>query len=719
MTWQRRARLTVAAFLVVFGAALYFAIGRRPESTTGPVVERTDPRAISETKPGTLTLANGETISFAHLLTYADGRSVMQDVAITMRDQKGRLVTVKGREAVQQASSSSPSRVGEVAVKGDVVITTSDGLRLTTAEVHYSDATGVLRAPGRVAFQRNRLSGSGLGATYDRAQDVLWLLDQAQVGLAPDARGQGGLAATAGTAGLARPDHYLRFERGVRIERADRTIDAAEATFHLTEDETRLTLAELRGGARVSGRESTPVEPGSPVSMQATDIDLQYGDDGATLRRATLTGDAGIDLAGDARAAGRTIRAARLATDLAPDGVTITTLAGRDAVQLDLPAAAERPAQTIRAQTLDAHGTEREGLRSARFTGAVEFREHGVATRTSAAVERVARSAALDVTLEPQAGGVASARFLGSVLFTDGTWRGEASEARYDPNRGVLALSVAQGPQGPPPRVADDRITVDAGTIELTLRSSQIVAEGRVQSMFRPPAKTLPAAKADATHLPSLLDETQPLYVTGAKLVYDGQHSVATFSGEARLRQGESLVRGDTVSLDARQGNLSAAGRVSSTLMIGEARAGVGATPSERTIGEGQEMQYDDSARKTVYRGAARVVGTYGDVTAGRIELILSEAAHELVRADAYDDVTARLEGGSTVTGKRLTYFVDAQRYLAQGQPARIVEEKPDGCRETVGAVLTYVRSTDTITVEGTAGNRSRTRPVPCAERRR
>ena len=90
-----------------------------------------------------------------------------------------------------------------------------------------------------------------------------------------------------------------------------------------------------------------------------------------------------------------------------------------------------------------------------------------------------------------------------------------------------------------------------------------------------------------------------------------------------------------------------------------------------------------------------------------------------MVRAEAYDEITARLDGGYTITGKRLTYLVEEQRYLVQGQPVRVIEQKPDGCKETVGRLLTLEKSTDTITVVGTEGNRSKSLQVPCTERRR
>jgi len=717
MTWQRLARVVVAVALVIFAAVLYFAIGRRPTTPPKPVVVgRSDPAAILETAPGILTLVNGETVAFERQLTYADGRSVLQAVKLTTKDEHGREIVVRAREAVRQAPAVDANRLGEVTMKGDVRVTTSDGLDLKTAEANYSDANGILRSAGRVDFTRDRLAGSGTGATYDRARDVLWLLADARVHLAADEQGGGALVATAGTAGLERPAHVLRLIGNAHIERADRTIDAAEAMLRLSDDDKRLTRAELRGGSRVA---RPGAMPGTLSAMQATTIDLDYAEDGTNLRHARLEGsaaDTGVDLASEPGGAGRRIQAARLTVGLAPDGATMTSLEGRESVQLALPASADRPAQTIRAAVLDAQGSETEGLRSARFTGGVEYRETAAAARAG---ERVARSASLDVTLLTQMGGIGSARFQGAVTFTDGAWRGEAPEASYDPAKAILVLSGGKTPAGPLPRLADDRVTVDAQAIELALNARRLVADGRVQSVFRPPGTRQAGATAVSGHLPAMLDEQQPLYVTAAKLVYDGGASLATYTGGSRLWQGESVVRADGITLDDQHGNLTASGTARSTLRLEDAPAAGSAKSAQRTVGEAKELQYVDAERKLAYIGAAHVVGPQGDVSAERIEMFLGQEGRAMVRAEAYDEITARLEGGYTITGKRLTYLTVTQRYLARGQPVRILEEKPDGCKETIGTLLTFDRSTDTIAVDGTERNRSKTKPVPCTERRR
>ena len=77
------------------------------------------------------------------------------------------------------------------------------------------------------------MQGTGVGATYDFNRDVLWLLDQAHITVAADDKGQGQLDATAGAAGLARAEHYIKLTRNGHITAEGRVIDADEITILL------------------------------------------------------------------------------------------------------------------------------------------------------------------------------------------------------------------------------------------------------------------------------------------------------------------------------------------------------------------------------------------------------------------------------------------------------------------------------------------------------
>ena len=59
---------------------------------------------------------------------------------------------------------------------------------------------------------------------------------------------------------------------------------------------------------------------------------------------------------------------------MAPDGA-VTSVAGRERVQLDIPAGQGRPARRVRAQSIDATGEAGKGMTAARFADRVEYRE--------------------------------------------------------------------------------------------------------------------------------------------------------------------------------------------------------------------------------------------------------------------------------------------------------------------------------------------------------
>ncbi len=709
MRWQRWARLAVAVFLVGFSAVVYLAIrGRAPGSEAESPPERVDLAAASETAPGVLTFSNGETLGFEQALSYADGRVRLITVELKVPDEKGRVVTIRADQAVRREAGGS--EIGHVDFTGHVDVTSTDDLHVTADEASYDAQSGMVSAPGAVRFERGRLSGTGIGASYDRARDRLWLLSDARVSFAADGAGAGALDVTAGGAGLARDEHQIHFERGVHIERDDRLIDALDAVVTLSEDESRVTLVELRGDSRITRRGDAPARPGDLSAMQSRDMTLGYADDGVTLQTATLVGGARLDLAGDG-ATGRRIAAQRLDIQLGPDGSTVTSLSGRDQVEVALPGGAGRPAQRVTAAVLDARG-DAGGLRTARFTGGVEFRETPGAARGGApAAERVARSSSLDLALEAGFGAVNAAEFAGGVAFTDGTWRGEGARARYAPAAGVLALS-AETASGPPPRVADERLTIDARAIEITLATRALTAKGSVQTVIHARRRDAPADEK----LPALLSEDAPVYVAAATLTYDGKATLATFGGGARLWQGETLVQGQTVTLDGAAGNLSASGSVRTVLTLVD--PGKEGAPA-RTVTEAGQLEYDEAGRRITYDKAAHLNGPEGDVKAASIVMDLEETGRQLARAHASGGGTALLENKYHVTGSHLTYLASEGRYVVEGAPVRIVEERPTECVETVGTILTFTRSTATIDVDGTDGSRSKTTQVPCPGRRR
>lgn len=700
MRWQRRARFLIASFLVGLASLLFLAIQRRAVPGPPPPASRTDPRAATETTPGTITLESGDTVAFERLLTYADGRAVARDVTATLHERDARQIRIRGREAWQHAPPAS--RVGRLIVRGDVTARTSDDFVLRAAEMQYDDQTAVITVPDRVDFEQGGVRGSSHGARYDRRQERLELLGSARVRLVSDAGNR--VEAEATSAEFLRREHTIRADGGVRVAEAERTMAAATGVFHLSPDDTRLVAIELNGGASVHPAAGAAPAAGALAEMAAARIDLRYAEDGRTLQHAHLAGGARLAFAAAAGGSGRRVQASAIDVDLGPDGRSVTLLLARGDVRLDVPGEADRPAQAVRAAALEAHGTEVDGLRTATFTGGVEFEE--------ASAGRSARASRLTVTLEPRGGGVALAEFAGSVVFSDGTWRAAAPLARYDPTRAELALGVTTSTESRP-RLSGPRLGIDADRIELALGDERVKAEGRVRSVLRARGAAESAEGAARMQLPTILDGARPVYATAAQLSHDGSGATTVYAGSVRLWQGASVLRGDRLVLDERRGNLEVSGGAHAELPLADRDA-----ETRRLVGEGERLEYEEATATMRYSGAAHVDGPAGDLRAGRIEVGLSEGGRELVHVAASDAVTLRLGSDHVATADHLTYLAATARYRLEGRPVRLREEKGGRCRETTGVVLTFTRSADTITVDGTDGNRSRTGPVACAERR-
>ena len=727
--WQRRARSVIAIVAVVFAIAVVFALKRRPQSPVQPAV-RTDPGAVVEVTGGRVERfkLSREDVRVAYLrqLTYENGSTKLMDVTISADERAGgRSFTVTGNEANVGQNEST------LQMNGHVQLAASDGMTARTEHASYSDKDGYVRAMGPVEFSRGRMTGSGMGMTYDTTHDVLVILDRTIVHVAPDERGAGAVEVASGTAAFARREKTIRFERDVKLQRGGQLLEADAAVAHLTADEKQIQLMELRGRSRITKEKPAA---GGLQELTGRDMDLKYAADGQALEHAVLRGDgavilAGSALAGSAGAAGRQIKASTIDVTLAPDGATPVALTARESVVLTLPPERGVPARTIRSAAMDGKGEPGRGLTQAQFTGDVEFRERGPGGTGENVVDRVARAATLDVALKPAMAGIQDARFSHGVRFLEGAGgpadgpadnrcaAGQSSRfqmcaaaIRYDLDKGVLALTGSE-PGYVRPRVVNDRIAIDATRIDVTLAGPDVKAAGVVKSVVA--AGRGGGSKSD-TRLPSMFRQDRPVNVTADALDYSGGASKATYTGNAQLWQDETSVKAPSIILDDKTGDLTASGNVT-TVTVRNSVTRDKKTERVRSIATAADFRYEESAHRATYTDKAHMNSPDGDMTADKIELFLKPAGpagpgglgeDDLERAEAYDNVTLR-DKNRTITGTRLTYTTADGRYVVIGAPVKELDE----CRrETSGRTLTYLKSSETITIDGNEVTRTQTK---------
>ena len=699
--WQRRARWVIAVFGVLFAVFVARELKRRdPPPAIKPVV-RIDPKAVVETTGGTATRVtnNREDVAVTSALqqTYEDGSSRMQGVHVVFPERNGsRTFTITAKDGKLGKAATTMALDGAVKMEG------SDGMVVLTEHATYSETDAVVRAPGPVDVTRGRTHATGIGMTWDKTADVLTILEQAVVHIGAENPADGPSDVTSGTAVFARRDKNLRFERGVHMLRSGRVLEADTALMLLSPDEKRVDTIELHDHARIT---SAKVSPGGLQAMSGGQINLKYAPDGESLQHALVAGDASIQIAGLAGKPGRQIVATTVDIALAPDGTTPTALLGRENVQLTFPPEPGTAGRTIHAATLDARGEPGKGLTRAVFSGAVQYRERG------GDVARAVNSGTLDVGLKPGMSAIEDARFAQAVKFEEGKMAAQAAAAHYDIDKGTLALSGRE-PGMLVPHVVNEQIAVDAVTIDVTLEGPKLKAAGNVRSTLKP-ASNKPGAPANDVKLPAMLKQDKDVLVVGENMDYDGTSSRGTYTGAARLIQGETSVKGDTIAIDNKAGNLGAAGNVV-TMTVLETKDTKDTKETKDTkkkdraasMATAKDFKYDDAARRMIYTEDAHLSGPEGDMTAKRIELFLKPSGDELERAEAYENVVLREQSRET-RGSKLIYTTTNETYVVTGAPVKIVDQCK---RETTGRTLTFNKGADSIVVDGNAQIRTQTK---------
>ena len=655
------------------------AYTKRPRETAAPLAqtERLPSDVKARVDGGDVVQFKGEQrnvrIEFGSQTINQDNEVKLHDVKISVENREGRNYLVTGKEAFVGKQNSSFD------VRGNVKLETSDGLVANGQHATYVEVEKIVRVNGPVTFKRGRMSGSGVGFSYDEQRDTMWILDQADVKFAAD-KDAGAMAFTAGAFGFARTDRYMRLERTLHIDREGQQIDATESTVRLFPDRDEPDFLELRGGSKITGG------PGDKAlkSMSANDINIDYAEDGRTMKNLTLAGTAAIELAGQQGSAGQRLNGNYMDIGLEPDG-SVRNIVTRDNVSAVLPAAKDAPSRTIRSTALTAAGNS-QGLSQMTFSEGVEYRE--AATKTQGA--RIAKARTLDAKLDPASGALIDARFTGNFDFTDGPMHALSNEARYDLKAGTLNLTG----KDITPEIKDESLTLLAETIDVTLDPRKMIARGNVRSTLLPPKKS--SGNAAATKRPALLGDKEPVNILSASLTYDEANKRAEYSGGTRLFQGATSINADKLILDEAKGDLTAIGKVVTNLEIKNKDAEPGAK-TKPTIGRADTFTYSDDTRKATYTTNAQIDGDQGHLSAAKLELQLAKGDNTLESMEATGAVNAVVEK-RTVTGARLTYSPADDKYTVFGAPVKMVDAD---CQETSGKTLTFWKASDRVLVDG------------------
>jgi lipopolysaccharide export system protein LptA len=334
------------------------------------------------------------------------------------------------------------------------------------------------------------------------------------------------------------------------------------------------------------------------------------------------------------------------------------------------------------------------------FTGGVQYRERG------GTVDRSVNSGTLDIGLKKGMSAVEDARFAQAVKFEEGKMAAQAAAAHYDIDKGTLALSGKE-PGMLAPHVVNEQIAVDAVTIDVTLAGPKLKATGNVRSTLKPAANKANEPASDVK-MPAMLKQDVPVIIVAADMDYDGATAKGTYAGGAQLVQGQTSIKGESIVIDNKAGNLAAAGGVVTTTILDPTGKEKSVDPKNRVPSNATagDFKYEDASRRMTYTKDAHMSGPEGDMKAARIVLFLKPSGDELERAEAYDEVVLREQSRET-RGSKLIYTTADETYVVTGTPVKIVDQCK---RETIGRTLTFNKGADSIVVDGNAQIRTQTK---------
>ena len=761
-----------AAILTVLAVVANFAYLERRASKSMLKVPAAVPSSVEQRSVKfTFSKVEGQqtvfTIRAARATQFSrDKQSLLEDVDIIVHGEHGeRHDEIRTHSCDYEPSTGGIVCHGEVRldlasapVPGRPAAESAGGIHIEARGVGFNRDTGEALSDAPVEFRFPQGKGSAVGVRYSSREEGLTLTRDVALTLAPDR--PGGLPTHVSAKG------GLQYDRGsgklllrgpVEISTGGRSLETAALTVDL-EDEMRPRRAVAGGQATVRIAEGS-----RSGSFEADSIAIGFDAQG---RAGQLDADGHVMANQEAPSAMR-LAAERLSVALDPLSQQPRTVDATGAVRLSAGSgdSSERlatdslhltavPVAAAAAESQrSGHGAaaKTEAVRLDRATtggpARVDWRSGSQslrldAKRLSAAFDAGSRIRELHgsdgVRLERRQAGqepvVTEANALvahfaegewsdaeesGNVRAVQGTRTASAESARWSRAENSLDLSGEARAGDPTGQTLADEIVWDQ-------QSGMFRASGNVRSTY--------FAKAGGET--GVAPSAGPASVVAARLVANPSAGEATYSGGARLWQGDLAIQADRIDLRRAQGELVAQGNVLAAFpqapreMGKPGRAGASARnapPSGPVLwrvrakrltyvsgtGAAAKAAAKSGQGEAVVDGGVEAWSSQGKINAEKLVLTLQRdntGRAELAQATASGGVNIR-QGERWGQAERALYLAAPGKFVLTGGHPSLHDTSGDLVR---GDQLTFYVADDTILVESSKGSRTLTRhPIP------
>lgn len=604
-----RIALPIVFFAFVVVIYLNWQRGRvKPDRSnqTPPVATLTSQTAIIESKRFDDTQTIGgrvvSRIRADRLVAYTGDWNTLEGVALTIYRPNGLTYEI----SCPNAQFNSKTKVAEA--KGGVKVTSSDGVEITTAEIHFDGSRLTNHIP--VQFRIDRWTGRAGALDLDVEGETLRLFEKVEATMNPAAPTEAPMTIRAADGLFRRRENDATFNTAVEMTRAADRLTCDILIGRFTHDRKRIVGLEGTGHVDI-------VTASNPAP--------------------------GEDLGGR-----KQITCERFYSELGPDGtINAINAIGEPGLAhgvFDGPPHRDLVAKNFRVAIAN------RAVSEIKADSQVVMKELGAAPRQI-------NGDRMTVSFDVRTHKASSAFIDGSFKYTDPKNTASAFRANYDIPADRVLLTAEPGFD---PTVVSEGQTVKAKQIEFSPRGGTAKATGSVIAQL---VSKQSGPSADGTNL---FPAGKPVFVNADVLNMRQANKTAVFSGNVRAWQETNTVFAQELQVQGTGDQITARGNVRTLLYNSggtETRRTPVTTNSDQLLARRNERRID-------LIGGVKIVDETRTVTGERAIMFL-DANKKLERMEAEKNVViVDSATGRKATGDKAVYLLKTKTVLLDGNPA-------------------------------------------------
>lgn len=647
-------------------------------------------------------------------VAFDDGHHEMEKVDLTafgevQKDGKPKTVRITSERGEYAPAENL------VTFETNVIVTSSDGLEVTTEKLNYDQKAEIANTDVAVQFKHGEINGSSVGAQLYAKERLLSLWKEARIIATPsDPKKKNGqpVEMRSDKASYAEQQGIARFEGNANITQGEKMARADLITGVVNPQSKKLERVEMRGNSFLKSQEKTKTS-----ELQARDMDF-YFDEAQHLKQAVAIGSARatslekdspreilaekIDayytpgekesLLQSVVTQGRTTMKIEVAEGAANakevserviEADAVNAAFREDGVNMARAEADGNAVLTITPKTVKPQ-SDRQRLRAAKFTA--EFFPKGNSIKTFLAdgsaiaefepleqkTKRSKRSVTgkkLRANLVELTQDIDDLTVEGGAKFVENFPAGSKESDRHaTADRAVYTASNQTVAMRGKPLLWDSSSRANADEIDANVETGESFLRGRVRTTYYSREKTGGAA-------PFKKDKA-PVTIASDRATVKHNEGAARYTGNVRAWQDSDFIRADNMELDNGEKMMTAWGNAQSVFYDFEREVEKNRKEVVPVFATADKIVYTDSNRTAHYEGTVKIKQGTDQIDAAVADAVMDDK-HKLVQLTASSNVVMT-QPQRRATGDQVVYTAanDTAILTALAGKMAMVEDK-------------------------------------------